>query len=84
MLERQREGIATAQRDGKCRCQAPTVQRRAAEIGFSCSRLFTTTSGLAGGTATMPEPSLMIPGIINSCIFSEQGKLVFRATPLQS
>ena len=26
----------------------------------------------------------MIPGIINSCIFSEHGKLVFRAVPLQS
>jgi|SRR6516162_911082 len=30
-----------------------------------------------------PEPSLMMPGIIISLIFSEQGKLVLRATPLQ-
>ena len=30
------------------------------------------------------EPSLMMPGIIISFIFSEQGKLVFRATPLQN
>ena len=36
------------------------------------------------GTALAAEPSLMIPGIINSCIFSEHGKLVFRAVPLQS
>jgi len=31
-----------------------------------------------------PEPSLKIPGIIISLIFSEQRKLVFRATPLQN
>ena len=31
-----------------------------------------------------PEPSLRIPGIIISLIFSEQGKLVVRATPLQN
>jgi hypothetical protein len=30
------------------------------------------------------EPSLKIPGIIISLIFSEQRKLVFRATPLQN
>ena len=30
------------------------------------------------------EPSLMMPGIIISLIFSEQGKLVLRATPLQN
>ena len=30
-----------------------------------------------------PEPSLMMPGIIISLIFREQGKLVRRATPLQ-
>jgi hypothetical protein len=36
------------------------------------------------GTKFVAEPSLMMPGIINSCIFSEQGKLVVRATPLQS
>jgi hypothetical protein len=29
-------------------------------------------------------PSLKIPGIIISLIFSEQRKLVFRATPLQN
>ena len=29
------------------------------------------------------EPSLMMPGIIISLIFSEQSKLVLRATPLQ-
>ena len=28
------------------------------------------------------EPSLMMPGIIISCIFNEQGKLIFRAAPL--
>jgi DNA invertase Pin-like site-specific DNA recombinase len=32
MLERQREGIAKAQRDGKYKGRAPTVQRRATEI----------------------------------------------------
>ena len=45
--------------------------------------------GFLGGTAhvgTKPitEPSLMMPGIINPCIFSEQGKLVFGASPLES
>jgi hypothetical protein len=32
----------------------------------------------------VPEPSLMMPGIIISSIFSEQGKLIFRAPPLQN
>jgi DNA invertase Pin-like site-specific DNA recombinase len=32
MLERQREGIAKAKRDGRHRGRAPTVRRRAAEI----------------------------------------------------
>jgi DNA invertase Pin-like site-specific DNA recombinase len=32
MLERQREGIAKAQRDGKYKGRAPTVRRRADEI----------------------------------------------------
>jgi DNA invertase Pin-like site-specific DNA recombinase len=32
MLERQREGIAQARRDGRYKGRAPTVQRRAAEI----------------------------------------------------
>jgi hypothetical protein len=32
----------------------------------------------------MIEPSLMMPGIIISSIFSEQRSLVFRATPLQN
>ena len=36
------------------------------------------------GLGTDPEPSLKIPGIIISLIFSEQRKLVFRATPLQN
>ena len=36
------------------------------------------------GLGTHPEPSLKIPGIIISLIFSEQRKLVFRATPLQN
>jgi hypothetical protein len=36
------------------------------------------------GISTDPEPSLMMPGIIISLIFSEQGKLVLRATPLQN
>jgi hypothetical protein len=36
------------------------------------------------GTGSSPEPSLKIPGIIISLIFSEQRKLVFRATPLQN
>ena len=36
------------------------------------------------GQALHPEPSLMIPGIINPCIFSEQGKLFLRAALLQS
>jgi hypothetical protein len=31
-----------------------------------------------------PEPSLKIPGIIISLIFSEQRKLVFRASPLRN
>jgi hypothetical protein len=26
----------------------------------------------------------MMPGIIISCIFNEQGKLIFRAAPLQN
>ena len=42
----------------------------------------------AAGHQTMDmgvaEPSLKIPGIIISLIFSEQRKLVFRATPLQN
>ena len=36
------------------------------------------------GLRADPEPSLKIPGIIISLIFSEQRKLVFRATPLQN
>src|SRR6516165_8653744 len=36
------------------------------------------------GIANDPEPSLMMPGIIISLIFSEQGKLILRATPLQN
>src|SRR6516164_359848 len=36
------------------------------------------------GIGTDPEPSLMMPGIIISLIFREQGKLVLRATPLQN
>ena len=36
------------------------------------------------GLGADPEPSLKIPGIIISLIFSEQRKLVFRATPLQN
>jgi DNA invertase Pin-like site-specific DNA recombinase len=32
MLERQREGIAKAQREGKYKGRTPTVRRRAAEI----------------------------------------------------
>ena len=36
------------------------------------------------GVGTHAEPSLMMPGIIISLIFSEQGKLVLRATPLQN
>jgi hypothetical protein len=36
------------------------------------------------GISTDPEPSLMMPGIIISCIFNEQGKLIFRAAPLQN
>jgi len=35
------------------------------------------------GVEFATEPSLMMPGIIISSIFSEQGRLVFRATPLQ-
>jgi hypothetical protein len=36
------------------------------------------------GLGTHPEPSLMMPGIIISLIFSEQRKLALRATPLQN
>ena len=36
------------------------------------------------GLGADAEPSLRIPGIIISLIFSEQGKLVLRATPLQN
>jgi integrase/recombinase XerD len=36
------------------------------------------------GSDPAAEPSLKIPGIIISLIFSEQRKLVFRATPLQN
>ena len=35
------------------------------------------------GSAMTQKPSLMMPGIIISCIFNEQGKLIFRAAPLQ-
>jgi hypothetical protein len=38
----------------------------------------------AATRADLIEPSLRIPGIIISLIFSEQGKLVLRATPLQN
>jgi hypothetical protein len=37
-----------------------------------------------GSALTQNQPSLKIPGIIISLIFSEQRKLVFRATPLQN
>jgi Transposase zinc-binding domain len=36
------------------------------------------------GLGDDPEPSLKMPGIIISLIFSEQRKLVFRAPPLQN
>src|SRR5262249_729409 len=36
------------------------------------------------GISPDPEPSLMMPGIIISAIFREQGKLMFRATPVQN
>ena len=36
------------------------------------------------GLGNDAEPSLMMPGIIISLIFNEQGKLVLRATPLQN
>ena len=35
------------------------------------------------GLGDDPEPSLMMPGIIISCIFNEQGELILRAAPLQ-
>jgi hypothetical protein len=42
------------------------------------------TAVLHVGLGTHQEPSLMMPGIIISCIFNEQGKLIFRAAPLQN
>ena len=36
------------------------------------------------GTESPIEPSLMMPGIINSFIFSEQSSLVLRTVPLQN
>ena len=36
------------------------------------------------GIGAHPESSLMMPGIIISLIFSEQGKLILRATLLQN
>src|SRR5208283_5692589 len=36
------------------------------------------------GTKFVTEPSLVIPGIIISCIFNEQGKLIFRVITLQN
>ena len=36
------------------------------------------------GFSDDPEPTLKIPGIIISLIFSEHRKLVFRATPQQN
>jgi hypothetical protein len=46
----------------------PRLHRRAPQLGLGDD----------------PEPSLMMPGIIISLIFSEQGKLVLRAAPLQN
>jgi hypothetical protein len=43
---------------------------------------YTTNPDKGGRSQT--EPSLMMPGIIISLIFNEQGKLVLRATPLQN
>ena len=57
-------------------------QARAHRPERSCSLL--RTAGQYMGSDPDPEPSLKIPGIIISLIFSEQRKLVFRATPLQN
>ena len=74
-VRRLRRAVQGGGRDAhhhRCRPQAPwrahRSDRRAAHLGISDDT----------------EPSLMIPGIIFSCIFGEQGKLVFRATPWQN
>ena len=60
---------------------APTGQARGLKA-HDPKRLGARIGVTAGGTH--PEPSLMMPGIIISLIFREQGKLVLCATPLQN
>src|SRR6516164_4477847 len=60
---------------------APTGQARGLKA-HDPKRLGARIGVTAGGTHA--EPSLMMPGIIISLIFREQGKLVLRATPLQN
>ena len=50
---------------------------------FREGRLGQSAAGDEAVNVRVEEPSLMMPGIIISLIFSEQGKLVLRATPLQ-
>ena len=66
------------------RAATETMMTIAADPKYLGARIGITAVLHTWGSAMTAEPSLMIPGIINSCIFSEQGKLVFRAVPLQS
>src|SRR3954451_14004744 len=49
---------------------------------FREGRLGQSAAGDEAVNVRVEEPSLMMPGIIISLIFNEQGKLVLRATPL--
>ena len=57
-------------------CGRPPASRRPDRLDRRSAHL--------GLGADPGEPSLMMHGIIISCVFSEQRKLIFRATPLQS
>src|SRR3954467_5527268 len=76
----QQEGTFQVALRGHCRdaprgCCRPETHR--------CRDRFPEYSAYLGPDSTV-EPSLIMPGIINSCIFSEQTSLVHRAVPLQN
>ena len=66
------------------KASAETMLTIAADPKHLGARIGITVGAAHLGLRADPEPSLKIPGIIISLIFSEQRKLVFRATPLQN
>ena len=66
------------------KASAETLITIAADPKHLGARIGVTSVLHTWGSALTQNPLLKIPGIIISLIFSEQRKLVFRATPLQT